>query len=147
MGRSTGTEIHSCKTDEMLMCEGTPVYNLHRSVLFQMSPWCPWKMCTLCSIRGNRNLSFFQKNTTAFPLNICSAFGCSLLMKTTWTTWTRRWSTCHSTLTSVSWRVEQISKWRAAYDCFTSHVSLSNSTSPGLPAEGSLPLWRTSAVR
>lgn len=28
-------------------------------LLFQMSPWCPWKMCALCTVRGERNKSCF----------------------------------------------------------------------------------------
>lgn len=85
------------------------------------------------------------------PWNHASFIFISLLTKTTWITSTHQWSTCHSTHTFASWLVELISK-TYFFVCFFFYSMEKEHSSPVQtlfcsPAEGSLQLWRTSAVR
>lgn len=105
MAKSTGTKIPSCKSQEILKHQSR-VRHLMLCLLLQMSPRHPWKMCALCTIRGKIILPFFVFfNVLSFLTGGIFYFN-SLLMKTTWITLTRQWSTCHSTRIFASWPVE-----------------------------------------
>lgn len=116
----------------------------------QMPPWRPWKMRALCTFRGKRIPPFCLSVLGLLTGDTFCPY--SLLTKTTWIIWTRRWSTCRSTRTCASWPVAPTSQGPFLFS--QPHVptrsviatpSLLCCSSPS--SEESLQRWRTLAVR